>query len=377
MLEQTRIIAANYKTIDKETKDFCLTVSGMLKQRHSLLITNEMLLQEAKAFQPKKNKNPSGKLMQREVSSKKSRVATTKTSGDTEIHHATKTKTDDVTEPSAPPTTWVDQSTMTSNLLTLSQAFIDTLHCSTIPDDPKKKEWNHVPNNNICLPFVNNHLPIQVSQYSVDYLDSQRTDNHRTAHEIDVLSNSDSNRMMAEYRRNFQRITTNHVNQSGMMLASGKSPTDSLGTFYCSARTDPKNEMFCLPFSIEYNDVLRTANDRIQEMKNTADMMRMKIMALTYEEEEETSRMNNFPGAPPFHVPYCQPIQDDGGGGMVLWHPAIDSSHHGSLSSAEDEGVSTAYKTEEFPIDDSFLLSESLDDEEDSADILLGEDIQF
>jgi hypothetical protein len=135
--------------------------------------------------------------------------------------------------------------------------------------------------------------------------------------------------------------------------------------------------MFCLPFSIEYNDVLRTANDRIQELKNTADMMRMKIMALTYEEEEETSRMNNFPGAPPFHVPYCQPIQDDGGGGMVLWHPAIDSSHHGSLSSAEDEGVSTAYKTEEFPIDDSFLLSESLDDEEDSADILLGEDIQF
>jgi hypothetical protein len=126
-----------------------------------------MLLQEAKACQPKKNKNPSGKLMQREVSCKKSLVATTKTSGDTEIEHATKTTTDDVAEPSAP-TTWVNQSTVNSNLLTLSQAYIDKLHCSTIPDDPKKKEWNHVPNDNICLTFVNNHLPIQVIHSAED-----------------------------------------------------------------------------------------------------------------------------------------------------------------------------------------------------------------
>ena len=137
LLKQTRIIAENYKTIDKETKEYCVTVSGMIKQRHSLLITNEMLLQEAQDCQPKKTKNPSGKLVQREVSSKKPRAATDKKSGDTVIDHATKMRTDDLAAPSTP-TMWVDQSTVTSNLLTLSsklltlsKAYIDTLHCST------------------------------------------------------------------------------------------------------------------------------------------------------------------------------------------------------------------------------------------------------
>ena len=335
LLEQTRIIAANYKTIDNETKEYCATVSNLIKQRHSLLITNEMLLQEAQDCQPKKTKNPSGKLVQREVSSKKPRAATDKKSGDTVIDHATKMRTDDLAAPSTP-TMWVDQSTVTSNLLTLSsnlltlsKAYIDTLHCSTSPDDPKKEMWNHVPGNNTFLPFVKN-------QDSVDYLNSQSTDNHRT-HEMDDLFNSDSNRMITEYGLNFQP-TDEYLGLTGYFLAGHDADSNVHDAIV--------DEM--LPEIANVN----------QRSTIAANMMRTEIMALTCEEEEESSPVNN--AGPPFHLPYCQPVQNEGGEGMVLWHQVIESSHHQSLSSAKDEGVSNAYKTEEFITDN-----------------ILGEDDQF
>ena len=96
-----------------------------------------------------------------------------------------------------------------------------------------------------------------------------------------------------------------HVNQWGMtsnLLTSGKSSMDTLGTFYCSTRRDSKNEMFCLPFSIEYPNVQSTTNHRIQEMENAADMMRTSIMALRCEEEEESSLTNKSA----YLMPCCQ-----------------------------------------------------------------------
>ena len=98
---------------------------------------------------------------------------------------------------------------------------------------------------------------------------------------------------------------TDHVNQWGMtsnLLTSGKSSMDTPGAFYCSTRTDPKNKMFCLPFSIEYPNVQSTPNRRIQEMENAADMMRPSIMALLCKEEEESSLMNKSA----YLMPCCQ-----------------------------------------------------------------------
>ena len=284
-----------------------------------------MLLQEAQECQPKKKKNPLGKLVQREVSSKKPRAATDKKSGDTVINHATKMRTDDLAAPASTPIMWVDQSTVTSNLLTLSsklltlsKAYIDTLHCSTSPDDPKKEMWNHVSDNNTFLPFVKN----QVRQHSVDYLNSQSTDNHRT-HEMDDLFNSDSNRMITEYGLNFQP-SDEYLGLTGYFLAGHD--TDS------NVRDSIVDEM--LPEIANVN----------QRSTIAANMMRTNIMALTCEEEEESSPVNNdmFP-ATPFHLPYCQPVQNEGGEGMVLWHQVIESSHH--QSPAKDEGVANAHKT--------------------------------
>lgn len=204
-----------------------------------------------------------------------------------------------------------------------------------------------MPDNNTFLPFVKN----QARKHSVDYLNSQSTDNHRT-HEMDDLFNSDSNRMITECGLNFQP-SDGYLGLTGYFLAGHDADSN--------VRDAIVDEM--LP---------EIANVK-QRSTIAANMMRTEIMALTCEEGEESSPVNNdmFPG-PPFHLPYCQPVQNEGGEGMVLWHQVIESSHHQSLSSAKDEGVSNAYKTEELPID--YSLSLLL---EDITDIILGEDDQF
>ena len=268
LLEQTRIIAANYKTIDKETKEYCATVSNLIKQRHSLLITSEMqLLQEVQEGphqkKTKTKKNTMKKLVQRVVASpKEPQVATVKTNRDTE------------------------------------QA-----------------------------------LALDVPPIVYDIQPKSPT-------------------------------ATGHVNQSRMtsnLLTSGKSSVDTPGAFYCSTRTDPKNEMFCLPFSIEYPNVQSTPNRRIQEMENAADMMRTSIMALRCEEEEESSLMNKSA----YLMPSCQ-----------LVGKSEPSHRTHSTEEAEVQNSNVSYEFDELSVDDSLILdewsSEYSDIEEDTILLPLG-----
>ena len=142
---------------------------------------------------------------------------------------------------------------------------------------------------------------------------------------------------------------TDHVNQWGMtlnLLTSGKSSMDTPGAFYCSTRTDP--EMFCLPFSIEYPNVQSTPNRRIQEMKNTTDMMRTNIMA-------ESSLMNKSA----YLMPCCQ-----------LVGKSEPSHRTHSTEEAEVQNSNLSYEFDELSVDDSVVLdkwlSEYSDIEEDT-----------
>ena len=157
---------------------------------------------------------------------------------------------------------------------------------------------------------------------------------------------------------------TDHVNQWGMtsnLLTSGKSSMDTPGAFYCSTRTDPKNEMFCLPFSIEYPNVQSTPNRRIQEMENAADMMRTSIMALRCEEEEESSLMNKSA----YLMPCCQ-----------LVGKSEPSHRTHSTEEAEVQNSNVSYEFDELSVDDSLILdewsSEYSDIEEDTILLPLG-----
>jgi hypothetical protein len=106
--------------------------------------------------------------------------------------------------------------------------------------------------------------------------------------------------------------------------------------------------MFCLPFSFKYNNVQSTANCKIQEKDNAADMMRRSIMALLGEEEEESSLMNKHA----YPMPCCQLV----GGGS---EHAMDSLHptH-STEEAEVQNSKVSYEFDELSVDDSVLLGE-------------------
>ena len=82
--ELARTVGANWKIIDKETKEYCMTVSNLIQARHSELIAKER-------GQSKKKK--SQLVQQREVSSPKVPYeATVKTNSDTKppiVHYAT------------------------------------------------------------------------------------------------------------------------------------------------------------------------------------------------------------------------------------------------------------------------------------------------
>ena len=69
------MVASNYKTIDKETKEYCVTVSNLIKQRHGdLIAVDKLRAQEGHPGEKKKKE----KLVHREVLS----LATVKTNGD-------------------------------------------------------------------------------------------------------------------------------------------------------------------------------------------------------------------------------------------------------------------------------------------------------
>jgi hypothetical protein len=250
LLEQTRIIAANYKTIDKETKDFCSMVASLIKQRHSLLITSDMLQEFQEGPHQKKTKTKMNPVNEEAFSPKKPHLATVKTNRDT-----------------------------------------------------------------------------------------------KQAIAIDVPQS-------VHYNQRKSPTATDHVNQSAMtsnLLASGKSSMDTLGTFYhCSTLTDRKNEMFSLPFSIEYIDVQSTANRKIQEKDKAADMTRTNIMALRCEEEEESSLMSKRA----YPMPCCQLV----GGGSEHAMDSLHSTH--STEEAEVQNSKVSYEFDELPVDDSVLLGE-------------------
>ena len=161
---------------------------------------------------------------------------------------------------------------------------------------------------------------------------------------------------------------TDHVNQSAMtsnLLASGKSSMDTLGTFYhCSTLTDRKNEMFSLPFSIEYIDVQSTANRKNQKKDKAADMMRTSIMALRCQEEEESSLMNKRA----YPMPCCQLV----GGGSEHAMDSLHSTH--STEETEVQNSKVSYEFDDLSVDDSVVLgelsSECSDIEEDNSSFL-------
>ena len=161
------MVASNYKTIDKETKEYCVTVSNLIKQRHGDLIAVDKLC--AQEGHPREKKKKKEKLVQREVLS----LPTVKRNGDTSEHtlmalnepiaHYDQHKSPIiVTTSSVDPLAWPLNLTTSPSVDTLG-----TFYGSVANQDPK------------------NRMPRP--PFNVDFPDVQSSANHRVQ-EMDVFN---------------------------------------------------------------------------------------------------------------------------------------------------------------------------------------------
>jgi hypothetical protein len=143
------MVASNYKTIDKKTKDYCATVSNLIKQRHSDLIAvvdvDGGIVVRAQEGQPEKKKKK--KLVQREVLS----LATDKTNGDTNKHpmmalnvpivHDAKRKSPIITTSSVDPLAWPSNLSTSPSIDTLGTFFDSTDPTNVTPRLPFSMDY--------------------------------------------------------------------------------------------------------------------------------------------------------------------------------------------------------------------------------------------
>ena len=281
--ETARIVASNYKTIDKETKEYCVTVSNLIKQRHGdLIAVDKLRAQEGHPGEKKKKK----KLVQREVLS----LATVKTNVDTNEHpimahnvpiivHDARRKSPIITTSRVDPLAWPSNLTTSPSMDTL-----ETFDGSTSSlQDPK------------------NGMPRP--PFNVDYPNVPSTANHRV-------------QAMDAINADFQVIA--NVNRSatiarGMMTDRAIANVNRRASIMADMMTGAT-----------------IAADMI------ADKLRMRAncMALVEESRPMMTQMNDYFPPRQLHLPFCQPIQDERCIGMMLCRPTIDqvSTEEGRLA---------------------------------------------
>jgi len=337
--ELSRIIAANYMTVDKETKEFCDTVSKLIKQRHADLTAVDKL--SAQAGQPKKKKK--GKecpvtLVEGDVP----RVATAKTNSDTK--HPTRALNAPIVVHSPSTSSSIDQLEETSSLMTSTPSTLGTLIGSGASQELNK--------NVVAPPPLWQNYP-----------NVQRTDRIQ---EMDVYNFDDIHGMMTEQLDVYRRYTSLFVNagfdadkiarenierDANFEAMRTRSPSPQLQDMealrqrhqdYMHRRVttstpcpgSPRgavwpevehpvvanvNRRASIMADMMREKLLALTREEGEELSpvtstNAADMIRARLLVLTCKEEEESNPEThiNFPG-PPFHLALCQTIHNDHG----------------------------------------------------------------
>ena len=269
-----RMVASNYKTIDKETKEYCVTVSNLIKQRHGDLIAVDKLRAQGHPGEKKKKE----KLVQREVLS----LATVKTNGDTNEHPIMALNVQIIVHDAKSPiitTSRVDPLACPSNLTTWpSMDTLETFDGSTsiMPRPPFNVDYPNVPST---------------ANRRVQAMDAINAD-------FQVIANVNRRATIAGGMMT-DRVIANVNRRASIMADMMKSAT--------------------------------IAADMIEDNL----MMRAYRMTLNCKDNEESRPITkiNFPPRQ-LHLPFCQPIQDERCVGMMLCRPTIDqvSTEEGRLA---------------------------------------------
>ena len=333
-VELARTVGANWKIIDKETKEYCMTVSNLIQARHSELIAKER-------GQLKKKK--SQLVQQREVSSPKVPYeATVKTNSDTKppiVHYTTSNNYQLA----------VSSNVMPSSKPSMAMDTLGTFRYGSTRLDAMIEMC--------CLPFES---PNVLSTFS-----------HRQ--EVGGVSNNSGNqsyttdssiRMFVSAGDDAKSLPREDVEQDKTMLCarsvqlqaaeacffrdymfrmatvSALLTTSDVSSLNNDTTPWPEDEI--IPVIANVNRRATIAADMMTANVNlnrraviAADMRANDVMAwTTCNEEKVSSPMKTI--SPPYTLPFCQPVSEEPSVGMILCRPTIDSSHQ---SPSTEEGV--------------------------------------
>jgi hypothetical protein len=342
--ELARTVGANWKIIDEETKEYCMTVSKlMIQARHS----NKHNKQGAQDDQSKKKK--AQLVQQREVSSPKVPYeATAETNSDTKptiVHYATSN---------------VYQLAVSSNVMPSSKASMamDTLgtfrYGSTSLD---------AMNEMFCLPF-STESPINVLSTSShrqevgDVSNNSGNESYTTDSSIQMFVNAgvDEDSLPREdversvqlqaaeacfFRDYMFRMATESALSTTSDVSSRRRATvsDLLTTSDGSSLKDdttsrPEDEVIPVIANVNRRATIAADMMRANFISNrraaiAADMRANDVMAWTTFNEEKVSSPMKTTNSPPwsYTLPFCQPVSEEPSVGMILCRPTIDSSH--------------------------------------------------
>jgi hypothetical protein len=339
--ELAKIVVANWKIIDKETKEYCMTVSNLIQERHSRL--NK---QGARDGQSKKKKTQL--VQQREVSSpKEPYVVTAKANRDTKppiVHYTTSN---------------VNKLAVSSNVMPSSKASMAIHTQGTFNNSTGLDAMNEMR----CLPFSTdspNVLSTSSHRQEVDVPNnsgnqSYTTDSDSSVMFVSAVDNTDSSpredveqektmmwarfvQLQAVEACLFQhymfQMTTSDVSSLQRATVSAPSSYSDVSSLKDGTTPWPEDEM--IPVIANINRRASIAADITRaNLAIAADKRANNVMAWTTCKEENVSSLTMKINSPPlsYTLPLCQPVSEEPiRVGMITF----DSSHQ---SSSVDDGV--------------------------------------
>jgi hypothetical protein len=336
--ELAQIVVANWKIIDKETKEYCMIVSNLIQERHSRL--NK---QGARDGQSKKKK--AQLVQQRVVSSpKEPYVVTAKANRDTKppiVHYTTST---------------VDKLAVSSNVMPSSKASMamntqGTFNNSTSPD---------AMNEMCCLPFSTdspNVLSTSSHRQEVDVPNNSGNQSYTTDSDSSVMFVSAVDDVDSPPREDVEQektmmwarsvqlqaaeaclfqnymfqMTTSDVSSLQRATVSAPSSYSDVSSLKDGTTPWPEDEMIPVIANINRRASIAADITRANLLAIAADERANNVMAWTKCKEEKVSSPTTMKiKSPPlsYTLPLCQPVSEkEPSVGMILCRPTFDSSH--------------------------------------------------
>ena len=357
--ELARTVGANWKIIDKETKEYCMTVSNLIHARHS-----KHNKQGARDDQSKKKK--ARLVQQREVSSPKVPYeATAETNSDTKspiVHYATSNVCQLAVSSNVMPSSKASVAMDTLGTFRYGSTSLDAMNelcciplstespINVLSTSSHRQEVGDVSNNSGNQRYTTDSSIRMFVNAGVDEDSLPREDVEQDKTMLCARSVQLQAAEACSFRDYMFRMTTesalsttSDVSRLRRATVSALSTTSDVSSLKDDTTSRPEDDIIPVIANVTRRatiaaDMMRANFNLNRRAAIAADTRANDVMAWTTCNEEKVSRSPVKTNSPPwsYTLPFCQPVSEEPSVGMILCRPTIDSSHQ---SPSTEEGV--------------------------------------